>query len=349
MDMNADFRISHKSLLLPSLLIVVLTSSLFVCAFMMNGFSEASLTDAVHVKNETELKNIIDNTTNYKSTTIIIDNDVALTESLKISASKDITLTSIKATGFYKLIGASDKNTITVESGGTLKLEGTIVTHVNKVFGSGVFVSESGQLFMYGGEISGNSAIVEGNWASSSGLFSRGGGVLNYGVFELHGGKISNNVAGHGFGGGVYSGGTFKMFGGEISDNVVLESTSTGGYGGGVYNGGTFMLSGGTISGNTAADNGGGVYNYGSFERLGGVISGNTAAGRYGYDDVYLSNSGGSSNGGNGGGPPMWGDFSLRDVVLICVDVAIVVVGVVVAVLLFTFKKELRYTKEKTI
>ncbi|MCL2691699.1 MAG: hypothetical protein FWE56_05555, partial [Candidatus Bathyarchaeota archaeon] len=37
--------------------------------------------------------------------------------------------------------------------------------------------------------------------------------------------------------------------------------------------------------------------------------------------------------------------FSFRDVVFVCVGVAIVVVGVVVAVLLFTYKKELKFMK----
>jgi nitrogen fixation-related uncharacterized protein len=39
--------------------------------------------------------------------------------------------------------------------------------------------------------------------------------------------------------------------------------------------------------------------------------------------------------------------FGLRDVVFVCVGVALVVVGVVVAVLLFTVKKDLKSAKGK--
>jgi hypothetical protein len=103
-----------------------------------------------------------------------------------------------------------------------LRLDGLIVTHVNNDFGSGVTVSESGQFFMYSGEIYGNSAVLAGNWASSSGL-SSGGGVQNFGVFKMFDGKISNNMVNHGLGGGVYNKGTFEMFGGKISNNRLLS------------------------------------------------------------------------------------------------------------------------------
>ena len=53
--MNAGFRVSRKSLLLPSLLIVVLVSSLFVCVSV--GSSCGGFLDgAVHVKNEVDPK-----------------------------------------------------------------------------------------------------------------------------------------------------------------------------------------------------------------------------------------------------------------------------------------------------
>jgi len=71
-------KVSCKSLFLASLLIVVLTASLFVCMFM-DYSSAASLEAVVHVKNETELKDAINNAPNDKKTTIVLDNDITLT------------------------------------------------------------------------------------------------------------------------------------------------------------------------------------------------------------------------------------------------------------------------------
>ena len=157
------------------------------------------------------------------------------------------------------------------------------ITHTEGKYGCGVY--NKGTFNMYGGTISGNTAV-------------KGGGVYNERTFNLYGGKISDNKAvgnkstfNNGEGGGVYNEGTFKLSGGTISGN-------TAGYGGGVYNKGTFELSGGTISGNSAAQ-GGGVYSCESgttFTMSGGVIGGtkensvNTAE-NYGGG---VSNQGGS-------------------------------------------------------
>jgi hypothetical protein len=335
------------SLLLISLLFVVLVSSLFVGVFV-NSSSVASLENAVHVKNEDELKNAILNASVGGSTIIILDNDITpINYGPIIPANKIITLTSNKATGYYKLMSS-----ITVENGGVLKLDGLIIRPAIKSGNtSGVFVYGGGQFFMYSGEISGHTY-----YGSSDPIYAGyGGGVYNGGVFEMYGGKISGNTADGG--GGVYNKGTFKMFGGEISGNKAIT-------GGGVYNtfSTSFELSGGVISGNTANDEGGGVYNAYSSSVVwsGGEIFGNTAkrgdniypdeSGNGGGSSNGNNNGGGSSNGNNNGGGSSNGNsggFSLRDVVFVCVGVALVVVGVAVAVLLFTVKKDLKHTKEK--
>jgi flagellar basal body-associated protein FliL len=372
--MIAVFGVSRRSLLVVSLLVVVLVSSLLACTFVMIC-SSGALENAVHVKNETELKNAINNTSS-KEVIIALDNDITLTEALKIPMNKDITLTSSKTIGYCKIIGAAGKSTITVEDSGVLVLDGIVVTHTNNAGNraGGVAVSYSGKLVMYSGEISGNTVVT--GWfnphqpgASEDAL---GGGVYNYGVFEMYGGKISNNCA-QGSGGGVLNSGTFKLFGGEISGNAAY-----GGYvlGGGVFNAyqSFFEMSGGVISGNTAKNGGGGVFNYGSFIMSGGEIirnSGGVATGGYGTFnrnggvisgntdyDVYSgdsngsldggsgSGSGGGSGSGSGSGLSIVGGFSLKDIVVICVGVALVIVGVVVAVLLFTFKKELKIQRK---
>ena len=285
-SMNTTLHISRKSLLLISLLCVVLVSSLFTYMFV-NDSSATSLENTMHVKTETELKNAINNVSS-KETTIALDNDITLTQPIVISANKDIKLVSNKASGFYKLIGVDGSSTITVESNGALKLDGVIITHKNGDNGRGVDVLEQGQLILYRGEISGNTNTGDAKPNTLGGFPSKGGGVyIEYGIFEMYGGKISNNEANAGNGGGVYNlGGTFKMESGEISDNRAIQITTTGtwcgGDGGGVFNGGNsgnLTVSGGKIFNNRAANNGGGVFNIGSFILYGGAIYSNTAVG----------------------------------------------------------------------
>jgi len=121
MNINTKTSISHSTpLILAFLLTVMLVSSVFTCIFMNNS-NGASLTNAVHVKNETELKNAINNASS-KTVTVTLDNDITLTEPLTILANKDITLTSNKVSGYYRLNGAEGMSTIAVE-GGMLKLD----------------------------------------------------------------------------------------------------------------------------------------------------------------------------------------------------------------------------------
>jgi len=362
MDINNGLHVSRKSLLLMSLLVVLLISALFVYVSMMDCSNGASLENAVHVKNETELRTAIKNAPSGTSIVIALDNDIVFTDftRLRISANTDITLTSNRAMGYYKIL-----RYITVESDGVLRLDGVIITNEPAGGAGGVSVARGGLLVMYRGEISGNAI------AGSLDPFTHayGGGVCNFGVFEMYSGKISGNKAidgegvgdifmGNfvGYGGGVANYGTFKMFGGEISGNTAR-------YGGGVYNlgEGVFEMSGGEICNNQASSRGGGVYNNGAFSWSGGIISGNTASK---YNDVYPADSSGSSNGsessndGNGGGSGSNGSessndgnnsgssigdgFSLRDMVIMCGGVAILLVVIIGVVLLFASKKEIK-------
>ncbi|MDR0318984.1 MAG: hypothetical protein LBI09_03005, partial [Nitrososphaerota archaeon] len=216
--MNDRARISHKTLLLTSLLVLVLASSLFAGIFM-NYSSGAFLDNVVHVKNEAELKNAVGNASS-KELIIALDNDIILAESaFTIPYNKDITLTSNRSSGFYKLIsGISSGATIYVD-GGVLKLDGVIVSGGGS---SGIHVINNGVFVMYDGEISNNTAYTYGGF-NPFGYVGVGGGVgIDSGVFELYGGKISNNYA-QGYGGGVdlgLGGAVFKMYGGEISGNT---------------------------------------------------------------------------------------------------------------------------------
>ncbi|WP_443665207.1 S-layer homology domain-containing protein [Dysosmobacter sp.] len=151
---------------------------------------------------------------------------------------------SIQASGNFDVITVNNGVTFTLcdckSSGSTGK-----VTHSNGT-GSGVYVN--GTFNMYGGSISGNSAIY-------------GGGVriertIKNPVFNMYGGEITNNKAASsgGFGGGVYVNGTFTMSGGSITKNTVSDTKGIY-YGGGVYvsESATFTVSGTVnITGNTA-------------------------------------------------------------------------------------------------
>ncbi|MCL1970836.1 MAG: hypothetical protein FWF66_05220, partial [Candidatus Bathyarchaeota archaeon] len=282
----------------------------------------------VHVSEQAMLRSAVNNAaTSGVPTVIIFENDITLTvTALTIPRNADVTLqsnvelTSVKGVEFFRLNGASDKNTILVDGGGVLKLDGIIVTHASGN-GRGVEISFSGTLELRSGKISGNTlpsstgggggVFNRGTFKMSGGMISdnlvtsggNGGGVYNSdGTFILTAGLISNNRA-TSHGGGVYSTGIFSMRGGEISSNTLTNSDGSGVYntgnfvfeagvisnnkaprdGGGVFNSGTFTMSGGVVSNNTASSDGGGVYSTGSSLKLSGcVISGNTASSRGG-------------------------------------------------------------------
>ncbi|MCL2642401.1 MAG: hypothetical protein FWD52_02640 [Candidatus Bathyarchaeota archaeon] len=300
MDANVKtkhkLRISRKTTLLVFLFFAVLTSSVYLYSYYSG--EKSSLENAVHVKTETELRTAINNTPPNTPTSIALNKNIKLTRTLTIPTNKNITLTSNKIIGFYKLTGANNTCTITVEGQGMLGLDKIIVTHVKGAIGSGVLVNNGGTCIMYGGEISGNTAIDKGGGVynkgyfmmsgcavitknSAYGYYSAGGGVYNEGTFELlDEARIAKNIAYRGGGVAVQSSGKFKMFDGTITNNTAYF------YGGGVYiDKGTFELLNGLISDNVATSSsggvghGGGVYIHvvGSFNMLGGVITNNVA------------------------------------------------------------------------
>jgi hypothetical protein len=414
------------------LFIMILVSSSFVSVFGGVSPFVSGAPDKV-VSTETELRNAINNAAG--STIIALNKDITLTETtLTIPAGKEVTLTSNKASGFYKLTGVTNRHTITVDSGGALTLDGIIVTHKTGELGGGVTTSKDSTLILLNGEITGNTGgyyynpydheymneiIADGCGVVNSGTFKMlggrisnnirflhgdGGGVVNLGTFILSGGEITGNTAS--WGGGVANSwpSVFEMTGGKISNNKATASVASGG-GGGVSIGGSytekcvFVMSGGEITGNTAPDGkGGGVHNHGGkftmtggkisgntaytgggvygyahiFEWIGGEISGNTFTGLYGEgDNVYPENSsgpsggdGGSSNGNNGssagngnsgsngdgltgGGASNEDSFSLKEAMIISVGVVVVMVGIIVAIMFFYIQKKMTQIEEK--
>jgi len=246
------------------LLLVVLIFSPIGSTFgRMPTFTSTSYDIAV--RNEAELQKAVYSAQPGVPLIIALNTDIVLKSPFTLNYHKNITLTSNRATGFYKLIGPLATSSILIGETGVLQLDGIIVTHAKNTGGVGVHVNSGGTLILHRGEISGN----KGNsWFG-------GGGVANYGYFEMVGGAVSNNDNGGGmFGGGVTNQGTFVMSGGEISNN------NASGNGGGVDNYGLFEMTGGKISNNNATNNGGGVHNHpmGTVNVTGGAISNNTAS-----------------------------------------------------------------------
>ena len=134
----------------------------------------------------------------------------------------------------------------------------------NKYLGKGVKVL-GGTFDMYGGRLTGNTSSYDigGSGVSIEGVSD----TSKSSIYNLYGGKISDNTATSG--GGVhvrrivwYGPAEFHMYGGSIQNNTADSAASSYGTGGGVYVSWTskFTMSGGTISGNTASQYGGGVY-----------------------------------------------------------------------------------------
>jgi len=175
---------------------------------------------------------------------------------------------------------------VRVNSGGTLVMNAGTTIGINSgnfgcLYGGGgaVHVEAGARFDMYGGTIFDTSKV-----RSSPDNRSTGGGVANWGIFNMHGGIIGpTNIADYGAGVYVGAGGVFNMHNGTISGNNSYS-------GGGVYvgAGGVFNMYNGTISGNTSTAapwnefsyGGGGVYvgDNGVFNMHSGTISGNTSS-----------------------------------------------------------------------
>ena len=197
----------------------------------------------------------------------------------------------------------ADKDVITVGKGYTFTLcdctgNGKIThgdkTADEKYSGGGVNISQSsGSFYMYGGNITGNTAGGTGN-------STHGGGVyVLFCNFYMYGGSISGNTADEG--GGVCIGYNAKctMSGGTIGgteDDDANIDTNSSACGAGVFisPSAEFNMTGGTISGNTGSY-GGGVYVGGTFTiSNNAVITGHNVSGVYVADGGTFNMNGGT-------------------------------------------------------
>ena len=200
-----------------------------------------------------------------------LDTDVTLTGTWSPKDGTVLCLNghSITADGDVKAIYVIDITFTHCDCKGDRGAYGQITHPVGKT-GSGVYVSGTGGFYMYGGNITGNTA-------------DNGGGVyMAGGQFTMNGGEISRNTTttGDGGGGGVYvGGGTFTMKG---SASITGNKTANDTYGGGVYvsGNGTFNMNDKASITDNTANQGGGVYvSGGKFNMSGGSITGNKGNG----------------------------------------------------------------------
>ena len=186
-------------------------------------------------------------------------------------------------------------------AGGTLTMAGgSIVGCSARSRGGGVYLAydsatgKSGTFIMTGGSIIGCAAQLGGGvyvapectfaMATGSNIHNciannDGGGVINHGTFQMHGGTISACTTVAFGGGGVCNKGTFIM-----SDGMIKGCTSPDGQyasGGGVRNNNQFTMTGGTIGDPDNENDASHVYNTSSQETT-LTISGNAKI----YTDV---------------------------------------------------------------
>lgn len=147
--------------------------------------------------------------------------------------------------------------------------DGKICYNTARSRGGGVHNNDTFK--MHGGTISHNVSIEKGTYWHGGGVANmrdfimysglieyntsdEGGGVDNEGVFCMHGGRISSNIA-HSSGGGIHNHCMFRLYKGSVSQNTAHDS------GGGVYNTDDMLMYGGAIYHNSAKY-GGGIYNH---------------------------------------------------------------------------------------
>mgnify|MGYP004479491675 FL=1 len=161
------------------------------------------------------------------------------------------TTTQHVVSGFGAIVAASDsgsvKQVISVEDGGTLNLNGGMITTPRTLGNDGHVIFSQGTVNISGGYVTNGNG---GGWG--------GGLCMATGSLNMTGGVIAANKAAAG--GGVFAnfGATLNLAGGIITGNATygkainnLDDTDGGGYGGGVYTKGAKV----TISGSACITN----------------------------------------------------------------------------------------------
>lgn len=182
---------------------------------------------AVTVSNEQQL---IDAIFDYEGRNIVInvDRNIDLTETLIIPEMADVTLRGIGTT-MPALTATGSQDAVLIDWNAILTIDNIEITRTAASRGRGIV--NAGTLIMQSGFIRGH---------NNSGDY--GGGVRNWGIFNMLGGEISGNAADSGA--GVDNLNLFIMEGGSISNNNAPT-------GSGIYNGeyGLVGIFGGVVYG----------------------------------------------------------------------------------------------------
>lgn len=214
------------------------------------------------------------------------------------------TTTEHVVSGFGAIVAASDhgsvKRVVSVESGGTLNLNGGMITTPRPLGDDGHVILSQGAVNIFGGYVTNGSGggwggglcvtganaslvmtngVIAGNKAASGGgIFANMGAVLN-----LSGGVISGNAtyaneinrgedaSAGGYGGGVYTQGATVTISGSanitnnrakarITNKDLYNKGLLGGGGIASTNGGTLTMTGGSVTANYSYEAGGGIY-----------------------------------------------------------------------------------------
>lgn len=214
------------------------------------------------------------------------------------------TTTEHVVSGFGAIVAASDhgsvKRVVSVEAGGTLNLNGGMITTPRTLGDDGHVILSQGAVNIFGGYVTNGSGggwggglcvtganaslvmtngVIAGNKAASGGgIFANMGAVLN-----LSGGVISGNAtyaneinrgedaSAGGYGGGVYTQGATVTISGSanitnnrakarITNKDLYNKGLLGGGGIASTNGGTLTMTGGSVTANYSYEAGGGIY-----------------------------------------------------------------------------------------
>ena len=217
----------------------------------------------------------VSNDADFKQEVDAINNDTSSDTLHNIYLSNSIHVTdevTFEAGHTVKIIGKG--KTITFSDNGTLKVSGAELALSNVCLDGqsqtrhapGVTVESGGTLKMEA-----NSCIQ--NFTNSASNGSGGGVYVGSGsTMTMNGGTIKDCSASDGDGGGIYAAGTVVLNGGTISGCKAVGSYRSGG---GIYidSSGSLTMGGGSIESCTARNWGGGVFAHGTFELTGGSIT----------------------------------------------------------------------------
>jgi fibronectin-binding autotransporter adhesin len=172
---------------------------------------------------------------------------------------------------------------------GSLSLSGFTVARDVADYGGGLANAPSGSVLANTAEFSGNLAYY-------------GGGIYNFGTFQLDGGVVAINTGIDG-GGGIFNEGNLDLTGASIINNVAssgrgggIENSYSASASGSILTAGHVHLSDVDVSGNTAETRGGGIYSgQGSLTIVGNdnVIDDNTVTESAGGSSVTVGFGGG--------------------------------------------------------